>query len=1384
MRRFLLFALFLLPCPTWATFSAPTQAVFNNSCAASSSCAVTVSAIGAGHLLVVLAHIGNTQQLSSVTAAGETFTVIPSAGGAGDNCPFNSGGNVTQVGCAYALKSVGGATTVTCNWSGTASASNTSCGFYEVAFTAPRVFLESNSGNGQHGSASTFLGVDFANNFTNFINGTNDIIFQSTNVSTGTISSINTSFVLDNNAGQVADAHRLNTFDNTAPTWVNSGAATSIISAVSFGEDYNPNTASLIPATTPNSGLQLSYSGAVGTRLVTVIAPGQFQFSFDEGDAWGIAYWYDLVNDPSVTTNLLGPACPVGSCDANAQKTAEPGLFQRTYYNAGDVKQYTRSSQFYFPNSPRQLSILEYNPSRIVIETKSEPTVTVGSIANNLIGLTRYYIYPSGKIYVHHVVTVTNGVTISANGNGIFSDVTLEDPTQTGTTPPDSQGWIRASATQNPYSNVGSAETYLFSYWGPSTPAPYANYTKASILLVRSPTNLYDNGQIVHSWGSGVGFGVVRWGWNSDGAGNVVLGNGGTETEDMLIQLGTQGSTVLPNITSSTVAGPIAAAYIANPTPPLPTTQAILSLSPAVVNQGATMTFTATDTGTWSCAGTDSSGSAAACAGSINSSSGLYTAPASVTAQRSYGGFQLLPNNHVFNTRIDSLGVHASSVSWMQQLLDGSPSGTPGYLPAFPLNYVTAATPTVNMHFYYSAVNDGIFTVPTFPNVRIESGWFHALSNQSGDHHLTQINTSTGAFSEFYQYYARCTTTAASVSGNVATLTCSTNPLDAGFLSGRTVQVGGFTGGDTYFNGTVTLTAVTAATITYALTHANASATSSGSATYNSQGGGCSTTGTCNSQSGLSYSYFDYALPAITTDAAGLELMPLSLGIQEFEQAVATGGTINHALRMTEGQGFEASSSVWPATTFATDGGFLPFGIRARLKSTFPIGGFSAAAQVLLKQLQQYGLVNADGGTMWQINGEMGRVPKTYYDAMSEVAIATKTFTITNTSLTGNVATITAVNDLVTHARVTITGTANGGGAYNVSQASVVSASGTQFTFALIHADIGSAADSGTVAANLASYMEFVDESGLQVAANETCPTPSTCGLTTHNRETITFTRTSDSTTASVDVALQGPALNLPQDHLYIQAGSPAQQLAALTNMGSATWTWSPAITGGTLSAGGLLTPPATIASVTSTTVTATSTLSASVAAQMTVYIFPTGTIYVLPGQSTNYTDTTSHLWNGRLGTNLPDTMGCCNVDGSFPNITDKTLWSGQVGASSVAGPDPRMDFIVPNGTYTITYNVGSQWNAGTFQNKLSTQGLVSFTGDFATLAGGIHLPLTITQPNISVTDNHLSFVIWNYKALGGNNNPVSSLSIASGSSPAGSTITPGDKVTSGVSIK
>jgi len=72
--------------------------------------------------------------------------------------------------------------------------------------------------------------------------------------------------------------------------------------------------------------------------------------------------------------------------------------------------------------------------------------------------------------------------------------------------------------------------------------------------------------------------------------------------------------------------------------------------------------------------------------------------------------------------------------------------------------------------------------------------------------------------------------------------------------------------------------------------------------------------------------------------------------------------------------------------------------------------------------------------------------------------------TITNTVLTTNVATITAINNFVPGQTVVISQTTNGSGAFNVT-AVITSANTSQFTFALTHSNIGTATDTGFASA-------------------------------------------------------------------------------------------------------------------------------------------------------------------------------------------------------------------------------------------------------------------------------------------------------------------------------
>jgi hypothetical protein len=396
-------------------------------------------------------------------------------------------------------------------------------------------------------------------------------------------------------------------------------------------------------------------------------------------------------------------------------------------------------------------------------------------------------------------------------------------------------------------------------------------------------------------------------------------------------------------------------------------------------------------------------------------------------------------------------------------------------------------------------------------------------------------------------------------------------------------------------------------------------------------------------------------------------ITPLLLRLQDLEQAIATGGTINHALRMTLNLGYCASSNIWPATTFATDGGTVPFGARFRLKSSFNTSGYSAIAQILLTQLKQYGLILSDGGTGWSVDVEYAKWPTAIQNAFLEISAA------------------------------------------------------------------------NTIAP---SNFEAVDESGYMISASS--------GEATSNREIVTFTRTSDSATASVDVVLTGVTVNFPYDLLQIQVGAPAQQLTALVNGASntsVTWSMSPSV--GTLSSTGLYTPPTSVSSPTTITVTATSVANSSVAASMTLNVFPAGPIRLVPGNvpgvynytmvPTPYTDSGSNVWSSIGDDGGYAYNGGCSIAGT----SDPTLYCYDYLAYEGGDNDVRFDFIVPNGPYQITYKAASTVGTlGTQIQDLEVNGNIVYPNlDLYAVSGGSKIAWD-WNTSVNVTDNKLSFVL------------------------------------------
>ena len=102
-----------------------------------------------------------------------------------------------------------------------------------------------------------------------------------------------------------------------------------------------------------------------------------------------------------------------------------------------------------------------------------------------------------------------------------------------------------------------------------------------------------------------------------------------------------------------------------------------------------------------------------------------------------------------------------------------------------------------------------------------------------------------------------------------------------------------------------------------------------------------------------------------SADAAGL---PVFAGLVRYDEVAA--GQISHALRFTLEDSLEAftpPASHWAATS--TNQYAAPMGMRMRLKASFDISHFSAANQVILTALKQYGMIMADNGSSMYISG-------------------------------------------------------------------------------------------------------------------------------------------------------------------------------------------------------------------------------------------------------------------------------------------------------------------------------------------------------------------------------------------------------------------------------
>ena len=169
--------------------------------------------------------------------------------------------------------------------------------------------------------------------------------------------------------------------------------------------------------------------------------------------------------------------------------------------------------------------------------------------------------------------------------------------------------------------------------------------------------------------------------------------------------------------------------------------------SPPVVAEGSSFTFTSDRPVTWSMA----PGSK----GSIDAN-GTYHAPAHVEAKQSLGSCQVLPNDHVFNARVDDLPVHAKSDDWIhgkRGVGRGAGSGSVNYIPPdFPVNLIDSKLPAQNMVFAYTPQYNGPFRIPPMPDLKMEAGYYTRPFGGM-DRHMIVLEHDTCTIQETYNLY-------------------------------------------------------------------------------------------------------------------------------------------------------------------------------------------------------------------------------------------------------------------------------------------------------------------------------------------------------------------------------------------------------------------------------------------------------------------------------------------------------------------------------------------------------------------------------------------------------------------------------------------------------
>jgi hypothetical protein len=703
--------------------------------------------------------------------------------------------------------------------------------------------------------------------------------------------------------------------------------------------------------------------------------------------------------------------------------------------------------------------------------------------------------------------------------------------------------------------------------------------------------------------------------------------------------------------------------------------------TPPPVNAGGTHTFTAScPSPVWSVSGP----------GSIDPSTGVYTAPATVWAQDVSRGVQLLPNDNAYKLPINGLPVDSRSSYWIQRVADNSPGSQPYH--SFKLlqpgvlnfydNVVINSSPTQLMHFYYGGpYQNTLFPISLPPDVSMQNGWSQDLA-AGLDRHIFSINNQTGDDAEMYNFYMDYRTIAISP-GNPTRIAYTTNSIRT-LQNPIRVYISGITGGCSILNGNYMATVISQTPGVGGTLTLRVNTTGLTCSTGTPKMSGISVLcNLCNSQSGQHW--FPYS-NSITggVDAAGSPLSATSIHTEEWWNVVQQNIldpacnciTLGHALRTTLSNAYISPRDLWPSIL----GHFVTWGhpnmsllsATTGATTTFTIGANSCGGLSYLQcQLPCPGFTYTIGCQFNIVIGNSGAYSGPWAAANTHwlaTAVSNTSFSIpldstgfpplpaggtfifdwlpygshirlkssfnvdafcSNNALTDKCPYEKAIlNTLQVYGLVVLDGTV----ASDNWDSGIVSSEfdPDQLTDATVDLRHNPAFQ------NIEQYLEVADASGQQINFTPYTNLNNQIGLTANNRVTVTA-NSSGYAPVSIDVQLQGTAVGTDRERISMVTGTTYQINSWVTGNEDTTVTYamSPSVQGASVSGSGLLTAPSSLSAVTKTTVTIASVADNSANAYIDVYFIPVsadGSIRLNFGQhDTSYTDSSSNVWWGQV---------------------------------------------------------------------------------------------------------------------------------------------------------